>query len=212
MKSKNLDYESTEPVKISFLLNEFWHSLNKDDFKNLKRIIKKKKPNFNPRKPEKYQLIAVKKSIKHFENFDRGQLIMACGTGKTLISFWIYDKIRSNRCFFLTPTLDLINGVFKTWTTEIFALKRDVRICVFCSSEDTIQSEYDSFNTDLSGIGVELIKKPEDFQRWYNTNKKKPIVVISTYQSSNKLIDISKETNIKSVKNNHNLATWQVPQ
>ena len=46
------------------------------------------KPNVQSRKtPRDYQRIAVDKVIKGFKSSDRGQLIMPCGTGKTLTSF-----------------------------------------------------------------------------------------------------------------------------
>jgi len=32
-----------------------------------------------------------------FVNHDRGQLIMACGTGKTLTALWIAEKLASRR-------------------------------------------------------------------------------------------------------------------
>ena len=43
--------------------------------------------------PKEHQKIAVQKTLNHFNNYDRGQLILPCGTGKTLTSLWIKEKI-----------------------------------------------------------------------------------------------------------------------
>ncbi|HYO01541.1 MAG TPA: DEAD/DEAH box helicase family protein [Mycobacterium sp.] len=44
--------------------------------------------------------------LKRFEEGDRGQLIMACGTGKTLTALFIHDeKLAADRTLVLVPSL-----------------------------------------------------------------------------------------------------------
>jgi predicted helicase len=54
-----------------------------------------------PSKPHDYQREAIKDVVKGFKNADRGQLIMACGTGKTLTSLFIKEKLTAQRTLVL---------------------------------------------------------------------------------------------------------------
>ena len=42
--------------------------------------------------PYDFQKLAIEDVIKGLKSFDRGQLIMPCGAGKTLISLWLYEQ------------------------------------------------------------------------------------------------------------------------
>ena len=46
-----------------------------------------------PARPRKHQRQAITKVVKEFESADRGQLIMACGTGKTLTALFINEEL-----------------------------------------------------------------------------------------------------------------------
>ena len=50
-----------------------------------------------PKKPLPYQQRAISDVCKGFSDNDRGQLIMACGTGKTLVSLWVAEELQSHR-------------------------------------------------------------------------------------------------------------------
>jgi predicted helicase len=48
-----------------------------------------------PKEPWPYQREAIDEVVEGFEGADRGQLIMACGTGKTLTALFINEKLAS---------------------------------------------------------------------------------------------------------------------
>jgi predicted helicase len=54
----------------------------------------KRKP---PHNPHQYQLDAIEAVVSGFETAERGQLIMACGTGKTLVSLWVKERLDAKR-------------------------------------------------------------------------------------------------------------------
>ena len=60
-------------------------------------------------KPRPHQKTAIKDVIDGFKTSDRGQLIMACGTGKTKTSIWIDMKLNTKHTLVLVPTLNLIS-------------------------------------------------------------------------------------------------------
>ena len=58
------------------------------------------------RTPKLHQEEAINAVIEGFKDTDRGQLIMPCGTGKTLTSFWIRERLNSGlTLFFYLPNL-----------------------------------------------------------------------------------------------------------
>ena len=56
-----------------------------------------------PAKPQGHQREAIRDVVKGFTKSDRGQLIMACGTGKTLTSLFIKEKLDAERTLVLVP-------------------------------------------------------------------------------------------------------------
>jgi len=46
--------------------------------------------------------------VKGFDWDERGQLIMACGTGKTLTALFISEKVAAERTLVLVPSLSLL--------------------------------------------------------------------------------------------------------
>jgi predicted helicase len=67
-----------------------------------------------------YQEAAVKDVLKGFKGADRGKLIMACGTGKTLTSLRLAEKMvgRGGLMLFLVPSLNLVSQTLRAWTQQ----------------------------------------------------------------------------------------------
>ena len=66
-------------------------------------------------------IISAKRSNKVVEGFDqsdRGQLIMACGTGKTLTALFINEKLAAERTLVLVPSLSLLAQTLREWTAN----------------------------------------------------------------------------------------------
>lgn len=53
--------------------------------------------------------------VKGFKTSDRGQLIMACGTGKTLAGLFIAEKLNCQRTLVLLPSLSLLKQTLNEW-------------------------------------------------------------------------------------------------
>jgi len=56
-----------------------------------------------PKKPRYHQREAIDKVVEGFDQSDRGQMIMACGTGKTLAALFIKEKLAAQRTLVLVP-------------------------------------------------------------------------------------------------------------
>ena len=63
-------------------------------------------------------IISAKRSttvVEGFDQSDRGQMIMACGTGKTLTALFINEKLAAQRTLVLVPSLSLLAQTLREW-------------------------------------------------------------------------------------------------
>lgn len=126
-----------------------------------------------------YQISAVEKAEEHFQKNSRGQLIMACGTGKTFTSLKIAEKISPNgKILFLVPSISLLSQTIEEWAT--FSKNPLNAICI--CSDSTAANNADEITdvnlplpamTDSEKISAEIKKFSPD----------KMTVIFSTYQS-----------------------------
>ena len=73
-----------------------------------------------PRKLLPHQEVAVDKVIMEFLGADRGQLIMACGTGKTYTGLKIAERqaVAGGRVLVLVPSLSLLSQTLREWAAH----------------------------------------------------------------------------------------------
>ncbi len=104
--------DGQEKPVTTFLLSDF-EKAEVDypaDISQLRRGKRKPRP-----KPHDYQAEAIKDVTRGFKGAGRGQLIMACGTGKTFTTLWIKERLKSKNTLVLLPSLNL--SVIKTFGT-----------------------------------------------------------------------------------------------
>jgi predicted helicase len=74
------------------------------------------------RPPRKKPFPHVRQAItavgRGFADQERGQLIMACGTGKTLAAMWIAERLGSIRTLVLSPSLSLLAQAVREWSAN----------------------------------------------------------------------------------------------
>lgn len=76
-----------------------------------------------PKSPRPHQIEAIEKTLAHFKENDRGQLIMACGTGKTLTSLRIAEAIcaqpwSTKLVLYLVPSIALLGQAYNAWAAD----------------------------------------------------------------------------------------------
>ena len=77
--------------------------------------LPKARPKDKP-KPRGHQLEAIEAVSSKFKDTDRGQMIMACGTGKTFTSLWIKERLGVDSTLVLLPSLGLLSQTLHEWT------------------------------------------------------------------------------------------------
>jgi predicted helicase len=82
----------------------------------------------------------MNKVVKEFRHADRGKLIMACGTGKTLTALFIREKLAAERTLVLMPSLQLMKQTIGEWTRN---KKVEFDFLPVCSDETVSKDDDD---------------------------------------------------------------------
>jgi superfamily II DNA or RNA helicase len=126
--------------------------------------------------PRPHQQKAIDDVIDGFSANDRGRLIMACGTGKTLVGVWVAERLKSVRTLVLVPSLSLVTQVSLEWQTNSTEPFRALFVC----SDQKVAD--DNFVSSTAELGHAVTADPGDIQRFMSGDGAS--VVFSTYQSS----------------------------
>ncbi len=130
-----------------------------------------------------HQEAAITDVIGGFEEADRGQLIMACGTGKTLTSLRLAEQVvgAGGSVLFLVPSINLLSQSVKAWANDATIPLATFAVCSDTHAGSRRKDEDMSAN-DLSvpaSTNTEALLEAIN-ARASDTNMS---VVFSTYQS-----------------------------
>ena len=131
--------------------------------------------------PRPHQKEAVSAVCTGFEHHERGQLIMACGTGKTLAALWIAERLESTRTLAIFPSLSLLAQTLREWTAQSARSFRWLAVC----SDETVAKSQDSIISNTSELGFPTTTDPEKVGEFLRGGG--PRIVFATYQSSPKI-------------------------
>ena len=94
-----------------------------------------------------YQEDALESVMKGFETNDRGKLIMACGTGKTLTSLHIAQEMygKGGLILYVVPSISLIQQAMLDWSSNNTLPVNFISVC----SDKTVARDEDGSLTDL---------------------------------------------------------------
>ena len=103
-----------------------------------------------PRQLRPHQSAAVDKVIQGFTEADRGQLIMACGTGKTYTALKIAERQVSagGRVLFLVPSLSLLSQTLREWAAHYQWV--GIRTFAVCSDSKVGRTNEDINSYDMA--------------------------------------------------------------
>jgi predicted helicase len=130
-----------------------------------------------PKRPFPHVREAIRATVKSFDGTERGQLIMACGTGKTLAGLWSSERLQSVRTLVLVPSLSLLAQTLREWTANATQPFDYLAVC----SDETVVDE-DEFVASTAELGVPVTTDPEEVSTFLRRRGRR--VVFSTYQSS----------------------------
>ena len=137
-----------------------------------------------PYTPHPYQQEAIDAVCEGFQNQDRGQLILPCGTGKTAVTLWIAERQvgLGGRVLYLVPSIALMAQTMREWSAQKRLPLRYLGICSDTragrTDEDASLLELDyPVTTDLHRIQEGLQQaRPEALTAVFCTYQSLPLV------------------------------------
>lgn len=107
---------------------------------------------------------------------DRGRVLMACGTGKTLVAVRAADLLEAQLILVLVPTLPLLRQTAGVWAAQADVTRRTLRVC-----SDQTDSGSEQVAT-VSELGFPTTTNPESVAEFLRLDG--PRIVYATYRSS----------------------------
>ena len=152
------------------------------------------------------QQAAWRACVERFRNEDRGRLVMACGTGKTLVSLRVAEKIapEGGLVVYATPSIALTRQSRRSWLANA---KRPMRTMVVCSDEDEgaggSTAAFTGFVSEIeapvSTDPATIAKRVDDLSRSLEGVKKGMVAVFATYQSLHRICAAQEEHGLRGV-------------
>ncbi len=151
-------------------------------------VVKEKK------KPRYYQREVIEASLSHFKAHDRGQLIMAPGTGKTFTSLKVAEALakEANKeqfvILYLVPSIQLLTQTLRGWNNDAeLSLSSMAVTSDRNASRGNVKQDESNITIKASDIGYPATTSAEKIMANYSEllaqPKKDLLVVFSTYQS-----------------------------
>lgn len=147
----------------------------------------------------KHQEAAVTAVLSHFEENWRGQMIMACGTGKTLTSLWVKEELFAagrhageyGLAVVLLPSISLLEQTLREWAVNRSSDWRALAVC----SDSTVSSVRKGDEEDMRVVDSGLpVSTDKDTIRTFLVQEGSERIIFSTYQSSHLVAEAALET------------------
>ena len=167
-----IDNEKRIPFQTHLLTN-----LEESKFVEICKSSTQKKRFNEIYKPLPHQNEAINRTVNYLKNNNAGQLIMACGSGKTLTSFWISEKLKAKKILFLAPSISLLSQTLNVWLKN--TKNQNKNFFVVCSDITAGKAELDEFVSDFDFPSTTNSMEISNFLK-----SEKEYVIFSTYHSS----------------------------
>jgi superfamily II DNA or RNA helicase len=128
--------------------------------------------------PRDHQNEAITAVAQGLQTADRGQLIMACGTGKTYVTLWIKELLKAQRTLALVPSLGLLSQLLREWT---FAATTPFEAMCVCSDQTVVKGNDEAIHA-VADLAFPVTSNADDVKNFLRGAGNR--VVFSTYQSS----------------------------
>ena len=162
-----------------------WDSFTLSSMDSMKAAPKKQ--------PRPHQKAAIQSVLSGFETHDRGKLIMACGTGKTITGLKIAEAMTQGQgaVLVLVPSISLLNQTLAEWATQcaypysIYGICSDPKASKI--TEDEIVDAVVPATTDVQTLCYQYAVSGQDNLQLF----------FSTYQSINVVHDFQQKSGLQ---------------
>ncbi|MBR3206428.1 MAG: DEAD/DEAH box helicase, partial [Bacillus sp. (in: Bacteria)] len=146
------------------------------------------------KQPRAYQKEVIANALEHFGENDRGQLIMAPGTGKTFTSLKVAEAMAKQsgqetfKVLYLVPSIQLLTQTLRAWNNDTeFTMSSMAVTSDRNASRGVVKQDESNLFVKAADIGFPATTSTEQvLKNWKELKQSEPtdlFVVFSTYQS-----------------------------
>jgi predicted helicase len=157
--------------------------LTLDDLQAISAWLREQPAAINKPVPHEYQLEALSKISNALAELDRAHVVMACGTGKTLVGLWAAE-IKPKTVLVLLPSLTLLQQTLDEWSRHNNWGNDFTYLCVCSDPTVSAQDVNDPVRLDATDLEFLIDTDPDEVRRFIERDTSVVKVVFSTYQSS----------------------------
>jgi superfamily II DNA or RNA helicase len=169
-------------ARTRWVSGDVFHDLSEAALHAIEAWIKAKKVPVERRSPDpRYQVQALADIKEVLKQNDRATIVMACGTGKTLVALWAAEEQKPKTVLVLLPSLTLLQQTLREWSEHTSWGDRFTYLCV--CSDKTVAGE-DVIATDTTEMEFPVRTDPKIVRRFLQQTSRNVKVIFSTYQSS----------------------------
>lgn len=143
-----------------------------------------------PRPLRPHQQKAFDEVIPRLKNTDRGQVIMACGSGKTMIALRLAEELSNSMTLVLIPSLNLLGQYIREWNRDRIQEFTWLSVC----SDETVNSDFEFDNHEVTIFDTPVTTNPEIIERFAKNPGRK--VIFSTYASAPRVVEGLRGTSV----------------
>lgn len=141
----------------------------------------------SPPTPRPHQQTALADTLTTLRSHPRAQLVMPCGTGKTLVGAWAARSLDAGRVVVVVPSLALMGQTLTMWHAAGCAPLRQLAVCSDRTVTDDIRADEVPIpvTTDAATV-AEFLRAAEG----------EPVLVVVTYHSAPELADAARAAGV----------------
>ena len=182
------DLSDKHEKNLSILAPDF-DALNEDFFEELYELTNSDSDSARVKKqfykPYEYQETIIRDVVEGLAIEDRGKIIAACGTGKTLTALWIVESMNLDTVLFLAPSISLVKQTLESWSDQSHTGFSYLCVC----SDNTVNSDIESDESDIrvADLGIPVTTDEYKIAEFLCNQKPGKKFIFSTYQSADKI-------------------------
>ena len=170
-------------VRTRWYSGDAFNSLSEAQLKQIEAWLKEKPVPVVRAVPNPiYQVQALADIESTFQKHARATVVMACGTGKTLVALWAAEQAKPKKVLVLLPSLTLLQQTLQEWSQQTSWGSKFSYLCV--CSDKTVGLKNDEINIDKTEVCFRIDTDPAIVRQFLEQQSDDVKVIFSTYHST----------------------------
>lgn len=155
--------------------------LTSNDFEAMREWLHSGKVSLTRKQPMSHQQEALTAIAQGLESSDRATVVMACGTGKSLVALWAAEQQNCKNILVLVPSLALVRQLLHEWLRET-AWEQFTFMCV--CSDPSVAKGADDLVVHQADLDFPVTTDSATVSKFLSKSFDGVKLVFSTYQSA----------------------------